>query len=585
MPASLTEWVKRLEPHILPAMPLTVQRVRELMQQARTTHADYQRLVARDPGFTLAIYRHLANLPRPPREPVTHLAHAVSLAGLAPLEAAAESVPLLPTTAEATQWSGLQRGYARAAHAAGYALELGSCRGDANPDELMVAALLSQCGELALWSRDPARMQAIERRTMAGEARDLAAVAELGTSLSSLNIALADAWSLPSLAGLAQPYAGAFQPRSLAVMLATALARSSERSWGDAETLELIELSAEYCSQPLAGTLVQMHRRAVDIAQQLHGLPLPVTAAELLMLPGGLAAETAPDAAEPPALQQPQRRRAAEPTERAAPPRPNSTGRVATAELIRKQPPAAAATVAASRSDTETGRIENAPPESVEQRPRAEQPQAKYATVTRSAGRLPPDQGSPEVAKHPGSTPPPAKISPHRAVTGGAPIAVDEALLQREITKLFQQLRNSAGLTRVMFVMTTPDGRSLRPRFVTGADKEAPLRRLRIDLGQRSLFTALLAKSQCFWLHAGNRDKYQPTIPRPLQQTLDMRGFFAGSIHFGGRPVGLIYADSSTPLDKARFDRFKEICKLLQQALARDRILPETAPPPYRNRA
>jgi HD-like signal output (HDOD) protein len=604
MPASLKEWVSRLENHIPPAMPLTVQRVRELMQHANTTHADYQSVVARDPGFALALYRYLANLPRPPREPITHLAHAISLAGLAPLQAASESVPLLESSADPVRWSGLQRGYSRAAHAACYAFDLGSRRGDANPDELMLAALLNQCGELALWSQAPERMLAIEQCIADGAERDPAAIAELGFTLQELSGALADAWSLPPLVGQAQPFAGAFQPRSLGIMLATELARSSETSWCSDETLGLVEVSAEYCGLQLEAMLVQVHRSAVDVAHRLHGLPLPVTASELLMLPCCLTAEVAPASDDAKPVGQPQESRLPDRTEAPSPSIPKEAGTVTVEPIPKRQPQRSrtpdkreapsnsvreeavaaasdqapgpvsrttdrpAALAPATTVNEKSGGDDAALQKKVTPRRQVEQPTVTTGVNPNSPVPADADQGAPPLPKQSDDALPPVKISPRQAPIDRAEQVLDDKKLQREMTQLFRQLRADAGVERVVFAMTTSDRKSLRARFVIGADKEAPLRRFQVDLGQRSLFSAMLSKAQSFWFNADNRDKYRPAIPQSLQQAIDMQGFFASSIHFDGRPIGLIYADSSAPLDQAQFDRFRRACQLLQKSLA-----------------
>ena len=54
---ALQDWIARLQDKPLPAMALTVQRVTQLIDSPNTTNADYQRIISRDPGFTLSIFR------------------------------------------------------------------------------------------------------------------------------------------------------------------------------------------------------------------------------------------------------------------------------------------------------------------------------------------------------------------------------------------------------------------------------------------------------------------------------------------------------------------------------------------------
>ena len=70
MPASLHDWVNVLNQ---PAShgAFTQQRVSALMARPNSTHADYQRIIARDPGFALSIFRHLGALPESAQGPIT----------------------------------------------------------------------------------------------------------------------------------------------------------------------------------------------------------------------------------------------------------------------------------------------------------------------------------------------------------------------------------------------------------------------------------------------------------------------------------------------------------------------------------
>ena len=243
MPASLTDWVDRLEKRPLPAMALTIQRVTRLLDSPSTNHADYQRVIARDPGFALSIFRHFAARDPGSLTSVGTLPHALSLLGLAPIMEGAR-LPLLKRQ-PGTVKPGLQMLYSQAAHAAAYAWHWAQCRLDGQADEMALAALLYDCGEMALWAHASDEMRKIERHRGNGMGRDNSALAVLGFTLEQLSYALAERWHLPALTRESLAVTGAFQPRPLGVMLASALACRTAWSWSDEETLTLIELSAD----------------------------------------------------------------------------------------------------------------------------------------------------------------------------------------------------------------------------------------------------------------------------------------------------------------------------------------------------
>ncbi len=82
MSASLSEWVERLGISSLPAIPFTLQRIPLLLDRQSTTNADFERVIGRDPGFALALFRDLGANATQLEEPISSLAHAVSMLGV-----------------------------------------------------------------------------------------------------------------------------------------------------------------------------------------------------------------------------------------------------------------------------------------------------------------------------------------------------------------------------------------------------------------------------------------------------------------------------------------------------------------------
>ena len=64
MGESLSDWIERLKVQSLPAMSPTVQLVAQMVDGRNTTNNDYQRILSRDPGCALAVFRCFADLHR-----------------------------------------------------------------------------------------------------------------------------------------------------------------------------------------------------------------------------------------------------------------------------------------------------------------------------------------------------------------------------------------------------------------------------------------------------------------------------------------------------------------------------------------
>ncbi len=130
-------------------------------------------------------------------------------------------------------------------------------------------------------------------------------------------------------------------------------------------------------------------------------------------------------------------------------------------------------------------------------------------------------------------------------------------------------MREKLGVKRAMFARLTPEGNELKVKFVIGAEKSAPLRQFNAKLDEKHLFSLLMKKPQCFWLKPDNREKYLPLIPESLHPALEMEGFFAISVFVRHCPLGLIYADFTTPevLTAEGYELFRQLGQALGTTL------------------
>ncbi|WP_260291373.1 HDOD domain-containing protein [Sedimenticola hydrogenitrophicus] len=487
---TLNGWVERLGSRALPAMALTRQRVMQLLDSPNTTHADLQRILSRDPGFTLAIFRLFNALPQPPREPVSNLAHAIALLGIEPTSQADRALPDLHKQLSAGARAALYDCYSRAGHAAWYAYSWGHDLRLGNPEEMAIAALLHDLAEMLLWTYADRQMGQLTALIKDGMPQTDAEEQVFGFSLRHLSLQLAEQWNLPPLTAQALQPVGAFQARSLAVMLASALARETSRDWHSEQSGELIELAAAFNRLEPDPGRAYIHSLVAGVARNLSGLPLPLTVYALLSAPtagpSGQAVASAPTASAP---------------TQAPLPDPGAM-------------------------DADTVPIAAAPkPAAPVKRP--EKPPA----------------------------PPTAGASP----------------LQASLSRIFRELRRTAGVERAMFAMLTPDRQALKVKFIVGVEPDSPLEKFQHPVGERHLLTLLLKKNQSIWLQESNREKLLPLMGEALRTTLDTRGFFMSSLFIKNRPIGILYADrvDDILLDIQGFNHFKSLTQRLCNELSR----------------
>ncbi|MEJ2590660.1 MAG: HDOD domain-containing protein [Candidatus Thiodiazotropha sp.] len=344
------DWVRRLSPEPLPVLRRTLTRVRDLLNSSSVNHLRLSEIISVDPGFSLHLLQRLNALPNAPREPVNKISLAIPLLGMGLIEQACRTLPCLEDRLKGPPRRGLLDCYSRSAHAAIYASGIAALRGDQDSGGIYTAALLHELAEMALWSQEPEQMLKFRHRIHQGDGRDDAALEVFGCTFEEINVDLSERWGLPELVGTAQGMANSYLPRPLSVMLSWALARESSLGWMRAQTLEHVELMAEFLDMPIDQTwmlgqtlenvvlmaeflvlrivlmLSGLHRQAAEAARQLSTLPYPLPAFHLI---SGADLTVAP-------LRQSSPARAADPPTSAVPPR-------APAETTSAAPPPAQA--------------------------------------------------------------------------------------------------------------------------------------------------------------------------------------------------------------------------------------------------
>ena len=142
--------------------------------------------------------------------------------------------------------------------------------------------------------------------------------------------------------------------------------------------------------------------------------------------------------------------------------------------------------------------------------------------------------------------------------------------LSDTIAGALHAMRDQQHLRRLMFATITPDRKGLKCRFAVDIPTRPSLKGFSLKFERTNLFTALLKKSQTFWLNDGNRSKYLPLVPPQTRSVLSEDGFLMMSVFMKNRPVGILYADSGdsdAPLTADSYTVFKTHCQRLVKTL------------------
>jgi hypothetical protein len=503
------------------------------------------------------IYRSYGASQGKKRGPATDVAHAISMLGPLPVKIAAKNLPTLDKSLPDAAKSGIYQVYSRAIHAAIYAKAIGEIREDKNIDEMALAALMHNCGEMALWAYAKKPMLEIYKLVQKGADYGSATYSVLGFTMKELNTALAKKWHLSSLIAETTDHTWFGKSRSMAVQIACSIARESANGWNSSEVEDLIELLGSYIQHNKSKTTAFIHSLAAQADRQLFGLPLPASTFNMLRQPPVtiIAEKRKP---EKPTItitpkKQPKKQPIVFEQVQAKPKKPKKAEEMASLTELLKQMP----------------KEQKKEPKPVQTSKPVSKPAAKKPEPIKK-----PDPPKPAPAiKTVKPEPTPLKPTLQKRAVEAKPTApknIEKAktpeMWQPLLAKYMRKMRNDIGLKRVMFAMLSK-GSYAKVSELVGANGDPGLNNFVVNIQEENLFQLLLSKQQGFWLKSSNREKFLPMIPEELRNSIDQSGFFCMSLFVRGRPIGFIYADGKFSLNDASYADFKQLCAELTLAM------------------
>ncbi len=554
MPITLEGLVAKLAKRPLPAMAVTTQRVKYLQEDPITSNHDLQNVIGLDPGFTMDVYRSYGRSQARKRGPATDVAHAISMLGPWPVKIAAKNLPTLDKTLPDASKIGIYLSYSRAVHAAIYAKAIGELRGDKNPNEMGLAALMHNCGEMALWAYASKPMKEIFKLVQKGSDYGSASYSVLGFTLKQLNTELAKKWYLSPLITETTDHTWFGKSRSMAVQIACSIARESAAGWNSSEVEDLIELLGEYIQHNKEKTTSFIHSLAAQADRQIYGLPLPASTFNMLRQPPVtiITEEKKPEKASIEIIPKKRPKRGMRIEIEQTPTKPKKSEKKPTlTELIKQMPkePTKKPKPIQVAKPIEKPAIKKAEPikkVKIEDKPA---PRAKdIATATKTTPVKKPAKEKP--------------TAPRVIQKAKAPMEWESSL-----SKYMRKMRNDLGLKRVMFAMVSEDKKNAMVSELKGADIDSELNSFIVNIEEDNLFRTLMSKQQGFWLKSSNREKFLPMIPKEVLDAIDQNGFYCMSIFARAKPIGFIYADGIYVLNDESYADFKQLCAELSLAL------------------
>ncbi|MGM0592975.1 MAG: HDOD domain-containing protein [Pseudomonadota bacterium] len=268
MNEALASWVKRLDNHSLPALEVNIERLRQLGAQEDGDLDQMVAVIEADPGLTLRLMRYINNLRHKHlRSEISTVRHGLMMLGLSHVQQLPEGVAPLESL-EPTRRPPLLRQLNRSFHAAWQARDWAYRQRDTVADELYMATLLHNVGQMLLTVHAPEELERVQELMHEKQmAADEAEYVVFGFSIDQLTLELARLWRLPSLLRDSLHSENAQHSRVLNVMLAAQLATEAEHGWYHRAMLELLEQLCDFLLVDIASTATLVHQNAVEAAR------------------------------------------------------------------------------------------------------------------------------------------------------------------------------------------------------------------------------------------------------------------------------------------------------------------------------
>ena len=270
-PRSLAEWVEKLSDKGMPVFARTVKDIAGVATDRESSAAELSRVILQDAAMTARLLR-VANSPMYSMSlsgrSISTVSRAVILLGFDTVRSLCLSIAVIDALSSGAQKTRVAEQMARAFHAAVQARSFAVKRRDPSPEEVFIATLLCNIGDLAFWSSKSdiaPKLDAALQRPGCNRARAEREV--LGFELDELSLGLARKWQLGKLLENTLENKGDSNPRVSSVRLAQELAHTAEKGWDSPEVKQFMGRVAEALYLPLQDVTKLVHENASEAAK------------------------------------------------------------------------------------------------------------------------------------------------------------------------------------------------------------------------------------------------------------------------------------------------------------------------------
>lgn len=240
--APLERWAKKLAEEEMPVFAQTVGEINRILAKEEFSSLTLARVILQDPSMTAKVLR-LANSAfyNPSGASISTISRAVLVLGFKVVQAICITIAIIESLVQGPAKERVMRELARAIHAATQARKIAMCQKDPSSEEVFIAALLLNLGQMAFWCFAGEEGDKLDHAMQEAPWRPPPEVEQdaLGFRLADLTSALVRRWNLTSLVeeGMKGPLAR--DPRAKWIDLGHRIARESEKGWDGEPMLRL----------------------------------------------------------------------------------------------------------------------------------------------------------------------------------------------------------------------------------------------------------------------------------------------------------------------------------------------------------
>jgi len=268
--AGLQDWVANIRDRDMPVFGRTVQEVRSVTEDDMASASRLARVILQDAALTAKVLK-LANsvLFNPGRQHVNTVSRAIVVLGFDLVGHIVLSIHLVDALLASGLRDRVVGEMARCFHAAVQARTAAVAKGSKAVEEVFIATLLGQVGEMAFWCFGGKQAKALDEalRARPDEKPEDLQIEIVGFRLRHLTAALAKEWQLGPLVVAAAEQHPHPSDEELAISQGYRLAKAVEGGWDTPEARAALAQYAEFTGHPLKEITEELTHNAAEAAR------------------------------------------------------------------------------------------------------------------------------------------------------------------------------------------------------------------------------------------------------------------------------------------------------------------------------